>query len=171
MQRSQKTNNSKMPRWLVRKVMASVYIFLCSCTSVSGANCIVFSAGEEINNGKEFVSRFRLENDVKNIELYTAAYDLNKDGYPEYFYHIESPKFCGMRTGCDIGVYEYRGNRFRELIKYGLTTFNKFDPTKKEHVNYICVGDAVDNGWLQLIIQEKQVYSYDGTYYVAEGKH
>jgi hypothetical protein len=139
-----------------------------SCTQANGANCISFYVGKTLNNGEAFLSHYRLKDNVENIELYSASFDLNKDGSLEYFYYLESPRFCGMKTGCDIGVYEYNDGDFRELIKYGLATYGRFDPRQKEHVDYVCVGDIENNGWAQLNIQDKRVFVYDGEYYVPE---
>jgi hypothetical protein len=143
-------------------------VFLVSCTQANGANCISFSAGRSLNNGEAFLSHYRLEGDIGDIELYSASFDLNKDGSSEYFYYLESPRFCGMQTGCDIGVYEYKDGGFRELIKYGLATYGRFDPGQKKHVDYVCVGEAENNGWAQLNIKDKRVFVYDGEHYVPE---
>lgn len=143
-------------------------VYLLSCTQAHGASCISFSAGRTLNKGEAFLSHYRLEDKVDDIELYSASYDLNKDGIPEYFYYLESPRLCGMKTGCDIGVYEYGDGDFRELIKYGLSTYGGFDPGQKDHVNYVCVGDDENNGWVQLNIQGERTFVYDGEHYVPE---
>lgn len=125
--------------------------------------CLVFVVDRSKNHGERFLKRFGLSGKkYGKIKLYSASYDLNGDGDYEYFYYVETLKFCGMKTGCYINLYEHNDNVFRELIKYGLPTFNKFDP---ENNHYICVGDEENNKWKNLVVNGVKNYIYNDKYY------
>ena len=143
-------------------------------------HCLSFSKGRNINRVEEFLSFFRLEDDVTYrhkqtgeliyVDIFSASYDLNDDGKDEYFYYFESAPYCGMQLGCPINVYEYNDGRFRELFDYkiGIITNNYFDPLKEEDSDYLCIDSEKDFGWKK--INQKKLpftYFYNGTYYTG----
>lgn len=133
----------------------------------SSEKCIDFKYGLEFNKSREFIniSGLVFGDDIEDIDIYSAAYDLNADGYPEYFYYIDNHNFCGNQTGCYIDVYEYK-NTFRKLIPQGWPTFSKFNPEKNIQSKYLCIEDNLVNGWRSLRFKKENiVLTYNGNSY------
>lgn len=135
-----------------------------SCTSYTEEpDCLTFVEGTQHNRLSEYIGKRKDidKNTVKFGHFYSAKYDLNGDGKPEYFYYIDTPTFCGTGTGCYISVFEYQNNNFRSLFKRNIPTFFKFQPKLESHKNYICISNEKTRGWKGLKVGSRPEYLYD----------
>lgn len=128
-------------------------------------NCLTFKIEKSKNRVKEF--RKSIHHQLHS-EIYSASFDLNSDGEPEYFFYVEDIWFCGMgEAGCPINVYEYVNGRFRELFEYGIYTSNQFDPTKLESGRYVCISSDKTLDWYDVLIMGR-TYRYNGKQYIYD---
>lgn len=151
----------------MRMLLTSIIILFMPFQVFSSEKCLEFKYGLEVNKAREFLLQTDLVfgDAVDEIDIYSASYDLNADGKPEFFYFIDNYRFCGVQTGCHIEIYEYGSKGFRSLKRYGWATFNKFDPEKNMQSKYLCIANDSTNGWRNLIFGNDNVFIYDGMHY------
>ena len=133
--------------------------------------CLSFLLSKSMNHENEFIESLPFsKNRSPDSRIYSAKFDLNNDGNPEYFYYLEDRWFCGVSTGCTINVYEYKNGRFRELFNHGIPTFNRFDPRKVESNRYVCISPSETLGWSDIVLQQSRVLKYNGQKYTKGDK-
>ncbi len=101
----------------------------------------------------------------KIIKLYVAVYDLNEDGAPEIFTHIEGGSFCGNQTGCQLDIYKYNNKKLVSITRSGFPTFFEFKADNNLNQKYICVSPNLNDGWHNIVLKGKNEKSFDGKYY------
>jgi len=142
--------------------------------STDSSSCVVFSKDQSVNKVPQFRKKYGDSFSSKSL-IYSASFDLNDDGKPEYFYWLNDPgsAYCGtisLQIGCPLNIMRYRNKGNFTYIDYAIAPGLDFNPEK--HRNYFCVSPHRTNGWHDLIedrwwkaIHHKNTYQYDGTNY------
>lgn len=148
-------------------ILLILNLLMSSNSLAVGENCLSLLPGTSMNQGNAFIKSLPFSmNRAPDSELYSAAFDLNEDGNPEYFYYLEDRWFCGNQTGCTINIYEYKNGRFRELFEGGIYSSNQFNPRAVESTKYICIVANQRFGWHDIVLQRKRVFRYNGDKYI-----
>ena len=115
-------------------------------------HCLTFSMDQSANRVPNYKEIYQISSD---ITVYSASFDLNGDGRPEYFYYVD--ELGGSRCGsislqvgsCPIEVLQYTKAGSFVSINFEVDTFpgHGFKPNK--HLkNYLCVRpDETGNGY------------------------
>jgi hypothetical protein len=141
---------------------------------VKPSRCLTFSKSKFVNK----VSQFRKKQHIDaGSTVYSASFDLDDDGAPEYFYFLDEPgaPSCGtisLQIGCPVEIYRYSNKRkFINISGDPIYPSLDFNPVKQR--DYLCVSSYKLNGWYSLIKNNELVhkgsgvgvFKYDGTVY------
>ncbi|OED40280.1 hypothetical protein ACH42_17380 [Endozoicomonas sp. (ex Bugula neritina AB1)] len=147
--------------------IATLFLFMmfASCSMANEEVCLEFSEGTEKNNVKSFLKSIKRDGRKnRRSKFYSSSYDLNGDGFNEYFYYFQTHWSCGS-MGCNLMAYESKDGKFRRLFKGGLYPTNNFKPNLNEHEKYICILPTKDDSWQRIKVNNQFEMKYADRFY------